>query len=125
LRAGEIGVEFKGMAIEVETREKVTIIRPGERLDLLSYAELEEIFAEALAGGAEALVLDLHRVRYMNSSAIGVLQRYNEEAAAVGARLVVTRLSSEAAHIFKIVGLDRMLTVVADLDAALAQAAGA
>lgn len=125
MRAGEIGVEFKGMAIEVETREKVTIIRPGERLDLLSYAELEEIFAEALAGGAEALVLDLHRVRYMNSSAIGVLQRYNEEAAAVGARLVVTRLSSEAAHIFKIVGLDRMLTVVADLDAALAQAAGA
>ena len=70
-------------------------------------------------------VLDLDRVRYMNSSAIGVLQRYNEDAEAVGARLVVTRLSSEAAHIFKIVGLDRMLTVVEELDAALAQAAGA
>jgi anti-anti-sigma factor len=99
------------------------IAAPTGRIDHQSArqfeAELTPLVAGAVARGG-ALVLDFSGVEYISSVGLRVLMVAAKQMREHRARLMVAALQSVVAEIFAISRFDRILTVTATLDEALA-----
>jgi len=95
--------------------------------DRLSDENVEEVRAALIdaARDARALVVDMHRVRYMSSRVIGVLVALDKDLRKRNGLLVLARPVALVRDIFAAVNLDRLFTFAADLDEARALARGA
>jgi len=104
------------------------VVSPVGRIDHRSAADLEAALLPLVGQAAErqgALVLDLSGVDYISSVGLRVLMIAARQMRAAQARLSVAALSSVVAEIFTISRFDKVLTVNATLEAALAQASDA
>ncbi len=105
-----------------------TVVAPAGRIDHGSAAELEAALLPLVSLAAErkgALVLDFAGVDYISSVGLRVLMIAARQMRAAQARLSVAALSSVVAEIFTISRFDKVLTVNATLEDALAQASDA
>jgi anti-sigma B factor antagonist len=105
-----------------------TVVALAGRIDHSSAAELEATLLPLLGEVAErkgALVLDFAGVDYISSVGLRVLMIAAKQMRAAQARLSVAALSSVVAEIFTISRFDKVLTVNATLEDALAQASDA
>ena len=105
-----------------------TVVAPAGRIDHSSAGELEAALLPLAGEVAErkgALVLDFAGVDYISSVGLRVLMIAAKQMRAAQARLSVAALSSVVAEIFTISRFDKVLTVNATLEAALAQASDA
>lgn len=67
-------------------------------------------------GAARDVVLDLHAVTFLDSSAIAALVRCQEALEARGSRLVLTRVSALARRLFSVTSMDSYFTIETDAD---------
>jgi anti-anti-sigma factor len=100
------------------------VVAPAGRIDHRSAAELEAALLPLLSQAAErrgALVLDFSGVEYISSVGLRVLMIAAKQMRAAQAKLSVAALRSVVAEIFSISRFDKVLTVNATLEDALAQ----
>jgi anti-anti-sigma factor len=96
---------------------------PVGRIDHRSAAEFEATLTPlvtAAAAGKGALVLDFSGIEYISSVGLRVLMIAAKKMRECEAPLLVTSLQSVVAEIFAISRFDRILTVTATLDDAMA-----
>jgi anti-anti-sigma factor len=122
---GPTGLLEDGCTLQIATRHvaDTVIAMPVGRIDHQSAAQFEAALAPlvaAAAAGQGALVLDLSAIDYISSVGLRVLMIAAKQMRERQARLLVAALQSVVAEIFAISRFDRILTVTATLDDALA-----
>jgi anti-anti-sigma factor len=111
--------------VQIDTRQvaDTVIATPVGRIDHRTAAQFEAALAPAVAAASAArgaLVLDFSGVDYISSVGLRVLMIAAKQMREHQARLVVAALQSVVAEIFAISRFDRILTVAATLDEAMA-----
>ena len=109
------------MRVNVRQVRGVTVIQPdADRLDAGSVGQ----FCQGLEGLAEPLgsrvVLDLCRVRTMDSTGLGCLVRTFRQVVANGGSLWLAGVRPQVSTLLRITELDRLMAVYADVADALA-----
>lgn len=67
---------------------------------------LKQATADAIAGGAKSVVLDLSKVPYIDSTRLGELIAAHVTVSRQGGRLVVAGATSHIANLLKVAGLE-------------------
>ncbi len=78
-------------------------------LDLASADELRAELSGASNGNGAATIVDLKRLKFIDSTGLGVLFEAFERAHAAGRRLIFTPSSPEVTKVLRLTGLDRIL----------------
>lgn len=112
--------------MQIVTRQfaDTALLGVGGRVDHRSAAELEQALAETMAqvaGVRGGVVLDFSGVEYISSVGLRVLMVAAKQMRAQAAPLAIAALQPVVAEIFAISRFDRVLSVHADVPAALAQ----
>lgn len=118
------------MHLQIATRHlaDTVVAQPAGRIDHQSAAEFEAALMPLVAEAAArrgALVLDFSAVEYISSVGLRVLMVAAKLMRERQAELVVAALGGVVAEIFAISRFDRILTVAATVDDALARCSAA
>ena len=105
--------------IRLAREANAVVVSINGELDAFNVDELAKAFGEADHDGCEALVIDLSRVSFMDSTALGLVVRTVNEIADGGGRAKVVLPETSARRIFEITTLDRVLPVAASREEAL------
>jgi anti-anti-sigma factor len=99
--------------VRVERAREAAVVSAHGELDAFTAPALADALADAAAGGDDRVVIDLSRVAFMDSTALGLVVRAVNEIGDRGGdvRLVLPRES--ARRIFEITTLDRALPIEA------------
>lgn len=100
-----------------------TVIAVAGEVDIATAETLDAEITQVLAGGATHLVLDLSEVAFLDSTGLGVLVKGLKRAREAGGSLAVVVTAERIAKVFRITGLDAVMPLHADLDAAVAAGA--
>jgi anti-sigma B factor antagonist/stage II sporulation protein AA (anti-sigma F factor antagonist) len=116
------------LQITTQTFADTIVVAPVGRIDHRSAAELEAVLLPLVGQSTERkapLVLDFSSVDYISSVGLRVLMIAARQMRAAGAGLSVAALQSVVAEIFGISRFDKVLTVDATLEDALARVSDA
>jgi anti-anti-sigma factor len=107
------------LAIEVERLgDGVSIVVLVGELDLATMPKLEDLLFDELRAN-DAVILDLMRLTFIDSSGIGLLIKAHRSADGGELRTIVSR-GSQVERIFNLVGIDRALHLFVDRGTAIA-----
>jgi anti-sigma B factor antagonist len=102
-------------------RDGVGLVELTGEVDLYTAPRFKQDLVGVIEAGARAVVVDLSGVTFIDSTALGVVISGVKRMAEVDGQLVVVASSRPVVRILDITGLDKVLTIVADRDAALAE----
>lgn len=103
-----------------ETLAEATVVEAHGEVDISNVAELTRRVLEALAEGADALVLDLCHVTHLDSSGLAaVIAAHQRVAEKPGGQFVLVLDTDRMRRTFELRGLDRVFLIVDSRDAAL------
>jgi anti-sigma B factor antagonist len=109
-----------GATLTVEEIDGAAVLRVGGELDLLTVPDLQARVYEAIAATSGAVVADLTEVQFLSSSGLTLLLGLQSDLAARDRPLrLVVGGSKAVSRPLLITGLDRLLELHPDLDAAL------
>lgn len=100
-----------------------TVIAVAGEVDIATAEILDTEITQVLAGGASRLVLDLSEVAFLDSTGLGVLVKGLKRAREAGGSLAVVVTAERIAKVFRITGLDAVMSLHADVDSAVAAGA--
>ncbi len=109
------------MHINVEHHDRFATIHLRGEFDTFYVPALQDEVASLIQAGVRHVVLNLRLVRFINSTALGAIIKASKQLAAEDGRLVISRPSPFCRTIIEKVGLDRVVPVF-DNDEAAAQA---
>ena len=95
--------------LEVTGESGHTVVRVTGDLDLVTAPELLAAIEPNLDAGTGALVVDLSRLAFIDSSGLSALVRVNRRMSETGRELSIIAPPPPAAKAFEITGLDRVL----------------
>jgi anti-anti-sigma factor len=98
-----------------------TVVRLRDALDVAAAPALRERLTGLLRPGMRLLVLDLSRVPSADPAGLAVLIGAQRRASLLGIVLRLAAPSLPVAELLRLTGLDRSLTICADLSSALAE----
>ena len=107
------------LAIGVEHGEAATLVVLRGDLDLSTASELRECLVKVIDQGAR-VVIDLEAVDFLDSAGLGILVGGLKRARTHGGELELVCTSQDVLKPLEITGLDRVFTIHAGRDAALA-----
>lgn len=111
------------MQIEAKTERGVLVLTPDTaRLDASSAAAFRETLIGHIEGGAQSMVIDLSRVGFIDSSALGALIAAVKKLGPLGV-LAVAGVQPAVARLFAITRMDRVFSLHAGADEAVARLA--
>jgi anti-anti-sigma factor len=112
----------RGATLTVERVAGAVVLRIGGEVDLLTVPDLQERVDDAVGGTGGAVVADLTEVVFLSSSGLTLLLGLQSDLAARDRPLrLVVGGSKAVSRPLQITGLDQVLEVHPDLDAALAR----
>jgi anti-anti-sigma factor len=107
------------MKMTVEQREDaITRITLDGRLDLQGTREIDQKLAHATSTGAMNVVIDLSLVSFIASNGIHSLVTAARAQAARGGRVVLVRPRPMVQRVLEILGIEKVVPVYDDLEAA-------
>jgi stage II sporulation protein AA (anti-sigma F factor antagonist) len=80
-------------------------------LDVVSAPRLEQVLDEVLGQPHARVMLDLNRLRFVDSAGVSVLIRAKQRAATEGHTLVLRRPTEQLERVFAVVGLADWLEI--------------
>ena len=98
--------------------DRTVVVALGGELDLWSAPQLKRTLSELLAGGRKRLVLDLSGVRFMDSTALGVLVAVDRRLGA-DERLALAQVGDEVLRVLEITGIAAGFRIFPTCDAAI------
>ncbi len=102
----------------------VVVWAPKGRIDAAAAPNLEQEMMSSIGKGAEDVVLDLSRTRYMSSAGLRVVLVVARDLQAKDGRFAVCGLNDEVKELFEVSGFSLIVNIVADRDAAVAAVQG-
>jgi len=103
--------------------ERTRVLSVEGELDLASAPNLKWALADALGDGTSQFVVDLSGVRFIDSTALGVLVGAHRSLDS-GVRMAIVCTHPDVLNIFELTGLDATFDIFKNLDDALAHARG-
>ncbi len=100
--------------VRLRNLDKVARASLGEVSGVIDTSTLEEFEAkvsEALRGGAVRLVFDFSKVRFVNSSGLGVLVKANDSLREMGGGIALIRVPAKIRLVIEMLGLDTYFTL--------------
>lgn len=113
------------MRISVEPSGSNTILHLRGEFDTYYCSLLEQEVAKALEGGTQNIILNLRLVKYINSTALGSILKASKTVGQKGGKLLISNPSTFCKDVLSKVGLDRVVPVHSNDEAALAALEGA
>jgi anti-sigma B factor antagonist len=115
---------IRAMADELHVEAGAVVATLGGELDAHDAPRLHELFVSALESlnvdqGVRVLVLELSRVDFLDSTALGTMIGALRRVRETGGEMRVVLPASQARRIFEITGLDQVLDVYESKSAAL------
>ena len=105
-------IEQRGSAVLLTVQE--------ERLDAHNSGELKTQMLKLFEEGRNSLVIDLHAVRFVDSSGLGALVSGFKNASSRNGSLKLAGLQLQVKSMFELTRLHRVFEIFADVDEALA-----
>jgi anti-sigma B factor antagonist len=113
----------RALAISTEQPEpNVAVIALTGEVDLHTCPELKDELLGVIGDGATHVVVDLTETTFIDSTGLGVLIRGVERLTTEGGHLAVVCVDPNMVKVFEVTGLDRVFTIYATRDEALAPA---
>jgi anti-sigma B factor antagonist len=109
--------------IQSQPDERTSVVALEGELDLGRAPNLKWALVDSVDAGYRQLVVDLTRVTFMDSTALGVLVGVNRSLD-VGARLAIVCVHANVLKIFELSGMDGSFVIYPTLDEALAYVRG-
>lgn len=108
--------------LQVSTREESgrTVVAATGEVDVYTAPALDEELTRLTDAGASSLVIDLSAVDFLDSTGLSVIVKALEAVRSCDGRLDVVVTVERVAKVFRITGLDEMVSLHGSLDAALA-----
>lgn len=103
-------------------RDGWAVVAASGQLDVATAPALHQRLAELQLGGAPAVVLDLDGVEFVDDLGLGVLLGAVKRARQSDGRFVVVATRPRLTELFALTGLDRVLDLVEDVEAAISAA---
>lgn len=91
-------------------QDAAVVVADGE-IDLSSVNLLRDAVTTAVAAGVRSLTIDLADVTYIDSSGLGMLVGAHKRMTATGGSLTVRCGQQRVLRLFRLTGLDRVLTI--------------
>jgi anti-sigma B factor antagonist len=101
--------------VEVHRRPGAAIVSPAGEIDVATVDQVRERLRECEAD-AEAVVLDLRRVEFMDTSGLQLVFETQQRASGSGFEFIVVRGSAALQRLFEIAGFGDRLRLVNDPD---------
>lgn len=98
--------------VETHTTGRVTTLTLSGELDLMSSPALEAALERANSSDAEATVVDLRTLEFMDSTGLHVLVKGHQSAQESGRAFAVTRGSEQVERLLTLTGIAEVLTIV-------------
>ena len=105
---------------EVSTTDGSVVVRLAGELDLHNAAVVREALLESAGTAPERLVVDLGDVRFIDSTALGVLIGAVKRLRGRDGALTLVNTDANIAKTFEITGLDQIFTIAATREEAIA-----
>ncbi len=97
------------------------VILEGE-IDIYSASEFKEVLVNGIEGGARRVIVDLSKVSFIDSTALGVLVSGAKRVRPRNGNLDIVCTDENIIRIFQITGLDRIFGIYSTRTEALAAA---
>jgi len=107
------------MNCEVEKRGNVLIVAPEGELDVSNVPELQNLLDSHIQKGEIQIIIDLQKVTYMDSSALGVLVNTLKQVRRKNGNLKVSNLVGNVDRIFRLTRLIHFFDTYPSRQAAL------
>lgn len=102
------------MAIHQHFSGNVLEIRISGELDINMSIDLDEIIKEAYEKGAYKVSIDCSELEYISSAGLGVFVSYLDDFMKMNGQFVFYNMSEKVYHVFQILGLHNIMTIVED-----------
>ena len=106
----------------VEMAGGVPVVAAPEEIDITNAGALRSALLTAAASGPAALVVDMTRTRFCDSSGLHTLIAAHRRAGAEGREVLLVIPSTTVLRVFSLTGMDRVIPNFTSLAEALAQA---
>jgi anti-sigma B factor antagonist len=100
------------------------VVAVAGEVDIFTAPDRKRTIASAIEDGAHRLVVDLTNTRFLDSTALGVLIGAVKRLRPLDGKLAIVNTEPSTAKTFQITGLDRIFTIVATRDEAVAAVSG-
>ena len=107
------------MDIAVEERENTVILTVTGNITMQTSPNLHKALTRALGNGAKSVLVDLAKVKYTDSSGVGVLVSAMKIAREKHASLALVNLAERVTAVFELTGLLALFKVFDDMPAAI------
>ena len=82
---------------------------------------LDEAIQEQVSGGSKSIIIDGSKLDYISSAGLGVFMSYLEDFQEKGISMKICALTPRVYEVFKILGLDQLIPIYQDREAAFAE----
>lgn len=105
------------MELTIDRREadRLTVVQVSGELDVYTAPRLEEVLADSVEKGHRDVVIDLTRVTFMDSTALGVLVSSRQKVAEGEGRLRLVLSDPNVGKIMRITGFQDLFEIYATL----------
>ena len=115
---------FKGrFSVDVEQVHDMAIIKLAGEFDAVTEDKLEELI-ETLDPGISHVVMDLREASFIDSHGVRILIKYELRSREEGFQFAVIPGNGHIRRVFDTLGMDKLLTLLADLESLDAAPAG-
>ncbi|MGN6607483.1 MAG: STAS domain-containing protein [Jatrophihabitans sp.] len=112
------------LAVSRESVAGASVLSVRGEVDVYSAPTLRDNLTELLESGAEAVVVDLTEVAFLDSTGLGALIGARTEAENSGGRLALVCTNDRILKLFTITGLDSVFSIYEGVDEAVAGITG-
>ncbi len=110
--------------IKKETENNYLVLSVEGDVDASSSIHLDKAVREAFDDGNQQILIDCTNLNYISSAGLGVFMSYIEEINQNSINFVLFGLTEKVLKVFSILGLDQLLKIKEDKEAAIAELNG-
>lgn len=107
------------LRIEKTKEENKDILRLIGEVDASNSVLLDQSIQEVVHQGTTFLLIDGQELAYISSAGLGVFMCYLDDFSERGIRFAIFGLNEQVEEVFKILGLDRLISIVPDKSTAI------
>lgn len=109
---------MKGCTIRQEQRDTFDILHLNGSLDAYSFSQLEDTLNELRDQDLNRVVLNCEKLEYISSAALGALIGFSRRARERHGDMKLAAVSAKIRSIIELLGFDKILELVDDVDTA-------
>ncbi len=98
--------------IQIQNDPAFDLLSVSGEIDASSSIELDDAIISAVATPTTKLIVDLSGLDYISSAGLGVFISHLEDIQQKGKRLVLFGLKEKVFEVFRILGLEQIITIV-------------